>query len=178
MGISRYCDLCPSIVRGLAYYTGIVFEIYASGGELRAIGGGGRYDNLLGDFGGPPITGTGFGMGDCVLEILLEEKGLLKNKPSTRSLDYFVAYADKALLTEAIKITANLRKAGLATDFSYKAGSLKKQLKGASLANSTRCIIVGQEYESGQLVVKDMATGEQETILEEKFWDKLKNQKG
>ena len=178
MGIADFCRFDIGIVRGLAYYTGVVFEIYARAGELRAIGGGGRYDNLLADFGGPSIPATGMGMGDCVLGILLEEKGLLKNKPSTRSLDYFVAYADKALLTEAIKITANLRKAGLAADFSYKSGSLKKQLKEASLANSTRCIIVGQEYEKGELVVKDMATGNQETVSQEKFWDKLKNQKG
>jgi len=81
-------------------------------------------------------------------------------------------------LTEAIKITANLRKAGLATDFSYKAGSLKKQLKEASSANARTCIIIGQEYENRELVVKDMSTGEQETILEEKFWAVLEGRKG
>jgi histidyl-tRNA synthetase len=178
MGITDFCRFDIGIVRGLAYYTGIVFEIDAKTGDLRAICGGGRFDNLLADFGGPSISATGMGMGDCVLGILLEEKGLLKNKPSTRSLDYFVAYANKALLTEAIEITASLRKAGRATDFSYKAGSLKKQLKEASLANSTRCIIVGQEYENGQLVVKDMATGNQETVSQEKFWDELEGRKG
>ena len=178
MGIADFCRFDIGIVRGLAYYTGVVFEIYARAGELRAIVGGGRYDNLLRDFGGPAIPATGMAMGDCVLGILLEEKGLLRNKPSTRSLDYFVAYADKALLTEAIKITANLRKAGLATDFSYKGGSLKKQLKEASSANAKRCIIIGQEYDNDELVVKDMTTGNQETVSQEKFWDKLKNQKG
>ena len=178
MGIVDFCRFDIGIVRGLAYYTGIVFEIDAKTGDLRAICGGGRFDNLLADFGGPAIPATGMGMGDCVLEILLEEKGLLKNKPSTRSLDYFVAYADKALLTEAIKITANLRKAGLATDFSYKGGSLKKQLTEASSANATKCIIIGQEYQNRELVVKDMTTGGQETILEDKFWAELEGRKG
>jgi len=85
MGIGDYCEFDPGIVRGLAYYTGIVFEVHDIVGEFRAVCGGGRFDNLLRDFGGPSIPATGMGMGDCVLGILLEEKGLLKNKPSTRS---------------------------------------------------------------------------------------------
>ncbi|GAI04717.1 unnamed protein product, partial [marine sediment metagenome] len=78
MEVSKYCQFDPSIVRGLAYYTGVVYEIYDRASELRAIGGGGRYDNLLRDFGGPDISATGFGIGDCVLGILLQEKGLFK----------------------------------------------------------------------------------------------------
>ncbi len=70
MGIGNYYRFDPGIVRGLAYYTGIVFEVYDKASELRAICGGGRYDNLLKDFGGPAISATGMGMGDCVLEIL------------------------------------------------------------------------------------------------------------
>jgi len=178
MGISQYCNLCPSIVRGLAYYTGIVFEIYAIGGELRAIGGGGRYDNLLGDFGGPPITATGFGMGDCVLEILLREKGLLKDVPAARSLDDFVVCIDGQFMTKAVEITARLRTAGVPSGFSYKGGGLKKQLKEASLVNAKRCIIIGAEYDNGEFVVKDMATGEQETVSEDKFWAELEGRKG
>ena len=71
MAIDDYCVFDPGIVRGLAYYTGVVFEVHDLVGDLRAIAGGGRYDNLLADFGGPKVTGTGMGMGDCVLEILL-----------------------------------------------------------------------------------------------------------
>lgn len=178
MGISQYCDLCPSIVRGLAYYTGIVFEIYAIGRELRAIGGGGRYDNLLGDFGGPDIPATGMGMGDCVLEILLREKGLLENAPAALSLDDFVVCLDSQFMTKAVEVTARLRMAGLASGFSYKGGSLKKQLKEASSANAKRCIIIGAEYDNGELVVKDMATGKQETVSEGRFWADLESRKG
>ena len=77
MGVEDWCRFYMSIVRGLAYYTGMVFEIHDAKGDLRAICGGGRYDNLLSDFGGPKVTATGMGMGDAVLEILLREKALL-----------------------------------------------------------------------------------------------------
>jgi histidyl-tRNA synthetase len=73
MGVVDYCKFDPGIVRGLAYYTDIVYEIYDRTGELRAIGGGGRYNDLLKQFGGPDIPATGFGMGDCVLGLMLEE---------------------------------------------------------------------------------------------------------
>ena len=161
MGIADFCRFDISIVRGLAYYTGVVFEIFDSGSELRAIGGGGRYDNLLADFGGQSITATGFGMGDCVLEILLEEKGLL-GKTGSVKIDYFVAYTDKTLLAKAVEITAVLRSAGKSAEFSYKGGGLGKQLKQASALNAAECVILGAEYiEQNKLVIKDMATGEQ-----------------
>ena len=88
MGISDYYVFDPSIVRGLAYYTGIVFEVHDIVGELRAICGGGRYDNLLHDFSGPAIPATGMGMGDCVLEILLREKGLLETQLPKPQLEF------------------------------------------------------------------------------------------
>ena len=178
MGVGRFCRFDIGVVRGLAYYTGMVFEIYDRGDQLRAICGGGRFDNLLRDFGGPSIPATGMGMGDCVLGILLEEKGLLKDAATTRRPDYFVAYADRAFLDKAIGITAKLRKSGLAADFSYKGGGLKKQLKEASAANTKNCIIIGQEYDNGELVVKDMTTGGQEAILEDKFWAEFQGRKG
>ncbi|MHC5060930.1 MAG: histidine--tRNA ligase [Planctomycetota bacterium] len=178
MGLDGYYVFDPGIVRGLAYYTGVVFEIYSKVGELRAICGGGRYDNLLGDFGGPQITGTGFGMGDCVLEILLREKGLLEDAPATRNLDDFVVCTGRQFMTKVVEITARLRATGVPSGFSYKDGSLKKQLKEASLANAKRCIIIGAEYDNGELVVKDMATGKQETVSEDRFWAELEGRKG
>ncbi|MDD5135611.1 MAG: His/Gly/Thr/Pro-type tRNA ligase C-terminal domain-containing protein, partial [Phycisphaerae bacterium] len=163
------------IVRGLAYYTGIVFEIYDKGSELRAVCGGGRYDNLLADLGGPKISATGMGMGDCVLGIILEEKGIFKNSAQANSVEYFVAFADDTLQNQALKLVAKLRRAGVKTDFSYKAGSLGKQLKQAGLSNAAKCIIVGQEYtQAGQLVVKDMSTGSQQNIMEKDFFDRLR----
>jgi histidyl-tRNA synthetase len=163
MGVDDWCRFDMSIVRGLAYYTGMVFEIHDKAGDLRAICGGGRYDNLLSDFGGPKVTATGMGMGDAVLEILLREKGLLTDDSlAVQKLDYFVACVDGELFDEAVAITAKIRQGGYSANFSYKTGALKKQMKVADSMNAAKCVIVGGELkESGQIVVKDMATGEQ-----------------
>jgi histidyl-tRNA synthetase len=164
MGISDYCVFDPGIVRGLAYYTGIVFEVHDIQGDLRAICGGGRYDNLLRDFGGPAVSATGMGMGDCVLEILLREKGLLDKKITSRTLDYFVVLIDKEFLNEAVNLTAKLRTLGYNSAFSYKAAGLSKQLKNASEQNAKYCIIFGDEFKECKIVKKDMATGQQKTV--------------
>jgi histidyl-tRNA synthetase len=196
MGVNEYCKFDATIVRGLAYYTGIVYEIYDRASELRAIGGGGRYDDLLKQFGGPAVPATGFGIGDCVLGILLEEKGLLK--PEKPELDYFVAVIDVPLTFDdkdgtvqktvedvsrpcsrgrdvAIELTAKLRRVGLSAAFSYESVSLSKQLKEASAQNAKKCIIIGEEFNNNQLVVKDMTTGEQKTIDVDKFFAELKS---
>ncbi len=174
MGVWRYCDFYPSIVRGLAYYTGVVFEVDELMGELRAICGGGRYDKLLRDFGGPQIPATGMGMGDCVLEILLREKGLLEKQLKDAKLDYFVACVDGSYKDEAVKVTMGLRSKGSSANFSYKISKLGKQLKEASEQNARKCIIIGDELKNNQLVVKDMASGEQELVDYDEFWSRLK----
>ena len=163
MGVGEYCTFDPSIVRGLAYYTGVVFEVHDIAGELRAICGGGRYDNLLRDFGGPPIPATGMGMGDCVLEILLEQRGLLEKQVPQREMEYFVALADPQMAKAMYEVMARIRWRGHSANFSYKQGGLSKQLKEAAGQNARKCVIVGQEYrDQRQVVVKDMATGAQE----------------
>jgi histidyl-tRNA synthetase len=178
MGVGEYFLFDPGIVRGLAYYTGIVFEVYDKADELRAICGGGRYDNLLADFGGPSISATGMGMGDCVLEILLREKGLLEKQLPRLELDFFVAYVDEQAKQDAIRLTMKLRSAGLAANFSYKAAKLGKQLKQASDQYARKCIIIGEEFKDRKLIVKDMATGEQELVDYEEFLSRLESAKG
>jgi histidyl-tRNA synthetase len=174
MGMGDYCVFDPSIVRGLAYYTGVVFEVHDIAGELRAICGGGRYDNLLRDFGGPPISATGMGMGDCVLEILLEQRGLLDKQVPRRELEYFVALADPQMLRSVYEITAQIRSQGHSAGFSYRQGGLSKQLKEAAGQNTKVCVIVGQEYrDKRQVVLKNMATGEQELVDMEQFLARL-----
>jgi len=177
MGVADFCVFDIGIVRGLAYYTGIVFEIYDKASELRAIGGGGRYDDLLKQFGGPAIAATGFGIGDCVLGILLEEKGLLKNRIQGRQIDYFVAYVDGKFSQDVIQLTAKLRRMGLSADFSYKAANLSKQLKQPSAQSAKKCVIIGEEFNAGKLVVKDMTSGEQKTVDKGEFFEQLKSQK-
>lgn len=175
MSVGDYCVFDPCIVRGLAYYTGIVFEVHDAANSLRAVAGGGRYDNLLGDFGGPKVSGTGMGMGDCVLEILLREKGLLDGDLPTKNLDYFIACLDQDLHPAALELAAQLRHAGFAADFSYKAVGLKKQLKQASAANSAKCVIVGEEYrEKSLFVVKDMKTSDQQLMTKEQIIESAK----
>jgi histidyl-tRNA synthetase len=165
MGVGDYCQFDPGIVRGLAYYTGVVFEVHDIVGELRAICGGGRYDNLLRDFGGPAVSATGMGMGDCVLEILLEQKGLLAKQVPQRRTDYFVACLDPQLVEGMYRIVAGLRSQGHSTGFSYKQGGLSKQLKEAAAQQAAKCVIVGQEYaDKKELAVKDLATGEQTQV--------------
>jgi len=176
MGISDYCQFDIGIVRGLAYYTGIVYEIYDRGQGLRAIGGGGRYDDLLKLFGGPAIAATGFGIGDCVLAILLEERGILQKQLSPPQPDYFVAFTDQQYFQKAVEIAAKLRLAKCAANFSYKAAGLSKQLKEASAQKAPRCIIIGSEIENNQLVVKDMTSGEQELIEVDKFFAGFKSE--
>ena len=173
MGLEDFCRFDMGIVRGLAYYTGMVFEIHDRAGELRAICGGGRYDNLLSDFGGPKVTATGMGMGDAVLEILLREKGLLTDESvPVQMLDYFVACLDADLFDRAVEITAAIRQQGHSANQSYKTNALKKQMKAADSMNAAKCIIIGAELkESNQVVVKDMKTGAQELINVKTFFD-------
>ena len=173
MGIADFCMFDIGIVRGLAYYTGIVFEIYDRKGELRAIGGGGRYDNLLKQFGGPNISATGFGVGDAVLAILLEEKGLLSSQLPSFGPDFFVAFADEQYRDKAIEITTRLRQQGLAASFSYKNTNLKKQIKQASAQNAKKCVILGQELQENKLVVKDMTGGDQQLVEIDDFFSRL-----
>jgi histidyl-tRNA synthetase len=175
MGVWHYCDFDPGIVRGLAYYTGVVFEVHEFAHELRAICGGGRYDNLLHDFGGPKIPATGMGMGDCVLEILLREKGILGKQLTKQNLSYFVAYVDEIYRDAAVKLTMKLRSAGFAANFSYKITKLGKQLKQASEQNAEKCIIIGDEFKDNKFAVKDMTSGQQKLVDADEFLSGLKS---
>jgi len=175
MGVGEFCVYDPSIVRGLAYYTGIVFEVHDVAGELRAICGGGRYDNLLRDFGGPTIPATGMGMGDRVLEILLEEKGLLGEHVPKKQLDYFVTCLG-VFGKEAWQIVEKLRSMEYSANFSYKMGGLSRQLKEASAQKAKKCIIIGyEELKENKVTVKDMVTGKQELVDYDEFWSLLKS---
>ena len=170
MGVGDFCVYDPSIVRGLAYYTGIVFEVHDIQGDLRAICGGGRYDNLLRDFGGPDIPATGMGMGDCVLEILLKEKGLLEKQVPGRELDYFVvAIGFGALAKEVHQIIAKLRTMGKPTNFSYKMGRIDNQLKEASMQKAKYCVIIDGDIKEDKIKIKNMKTGEQQTVSRKDF---------
>ena len=183
MKVEDYCVFDASIVRGLAYYTGVVFEVHDAAGKLRAICGGGRFDNLLHDFGGPSVPATGMGMGDCVLEELLREKGLLTDNIHAASLDYYVACAASLSTHYDMRLVSKIRQKGFSAAFSYKTnpfryreGDLSKQLKEAAALNARNCIIVGYDkpLDLTKLIIKDMATGEQELVDYDEFLSRLK----
>jgi histidyl-tRNA synthetase len=162
LGAADYCTLDLRVVRGLAYYTGVVYEVFDRAGSLRAVAGGGRYDNLLEVLGGPKVGATGFGMGDVVLGILLAEKAKLP--ALCRQIEYFVIEADEAARTKVLEVVGALRRAGLSADFNYRPQTLGKQLKAANRRGATRAVIV----RPGGITVKDLSSGAQrDTTLAE-----------
>jgi histidyl-tRNA synthetase len=157
LGVAEFARFSPAIVRGLAYYTGVVFELHATAIPLRALCGGGRYDDLTSLFGGPKISGVGFGMGDAPVLEALKELGRLPTPMDT--LDAFVIDADAACFQAALGVCGELRASGLTAEFSYKRQPIGKQLKQASDRRARYAVIVGAE-----IAVKDMTSGEQRTI--------------
>ncbi len=155
-GVADYCTYDPRIVRGLAYYTGIVYEVFDVGESLRALAGGGRYDNLLEVLGGPKVGATGFGMGDVVLGILLEEKGKLP--VLAKSLDFFIIDNEADLLPDVMEMVGRLRARGLSAEFSYARRAVGKQMKDANKRGARKAVIVRADK---TVAVKDLQTGKQ-----------------
>jgi len=163
MGLGDFVEVDLTIVRGLAYYTGIVFELFDAGRTLRAICGGGRYDNLLDALGGVQMAAVGFGMGDVVLGELLKDKGLLPTEAS--SIDVFLASITKEDLPEVQALAHRLRDAGLRVEYVLNRQPVGKQLNLANDRNARLAIVVGpDERARGEIVIKDLRTGSQETI--------------
>jgi histidyl-tRNA synthetase len=176
--IAEWCTLDMSIVRGLAYYTGTVFEIHEATGAERAIAGGGRYDNLIESFGGPKLPACGFGMGDVVLANILRDKGLLN--PSEEYLprpDAFVIAADDDAAARVSKVVASLRTYGLHVRQSYKTTrNVGKMLGEASKCRSRLAVILGKELAENRVVVKDMESGEQREVTLDELATTLRHQ--
>ena len=155
MGLGGFVDVDLSIVRGLAYYTGTVFELFDAGRSLRAICGGGRYDSLLAGLGGMDLPALGFGMGDVVLSELLRERGLV---PALRgSIDVFVAGATPEDEPFVLALVHELRDAGLRCEFAFGGQALGRQLKLADARGARHAVVVApDERLQGQVVVKDL----------------------
>ncbi|MCT4643274.1 MAG: histidine--tRNA ligase [Bacteriovoracaceae bacterium] len=155
LDLSDYINYDPSIVRGLDYYTGIVFEVFDLNPEnKRAIAGGGAYQNLLGIFNEGPLGGVGFGMGDVTLREFLEAHNLLP-KFDTASSDLYIAYFDQEAQSLGLKLSSQLRSSGLNVELNL--GSLKanKFIKTALAKNHKFGIGLGSnEVSSGTISVK------------------------
>ncbi len=164
-GIVDWVDFDLSIVRGLAYYTGMVFEVHEAGGGERAIAGGGRYDNLVELFGGPPTPAVGFGMGDVVLGLVLQDKGLMPADADLMervgaSPDVFVVSNGDPGAEAALRgVVAALREAGLHARHTYKTTrNVGKLLQEAAGLRARYAVIL----ESGQAAqLKDLRAGTQ-----------------
>ena len=163
MGLGGYLEFDFTVVRGLAYYTGIVFELFDRAGELRAICGGGRYDRLLELVGGEPLPAVGFGMGDVVLGELLRDRGLVPQ--AAPGCDYFMIWVEAGQRASALEAAHRLREAGRSVMYTYRPLAMGKQLRQAARSGAARAIIIGpDEAASGSATVRDLATGKQETL--------------
>lgn len=163
-GIADWCEYDLGIVRGLAYYTGTVFELHEATGVERALAGGGRYDKLIELFGGPATPAVGFGMGDVVLSGVLEDKGLIPREVMPRP-DVFVVAASDEAAQGAYRCVATLRKQGVHARFSYRSTrNVGRLLKEAAGSNARYALILGAEAGEGRGMLKDMASGEQREV--------------
>jgi len=148
LGVGDWLDFDPTIVRGLAYYTGVVFELFDARGEFRAICGGGRYDDLLNSLGGVDLPALGFGMGDVVLSELLRARGLMPKDAGTGGADFYVVGGPGAAhraFADALKLVRALRDGGYSVDYAlnaerYASQAPRNQLESAKKAGARAAI--------------------------------------
>ena len=163
MGLGDFVQVDLSIVRGLAYYTGVVFELFDAKRELRAICGGGRYDGLLKSLGGIDLPALGFGMGDVVLGELLKDRGAV---PKTGGrLEAFLVAVSGEDVPFVLKLAHDLRDKGVAVEYGLKPKAVRNQIELAAARGAARAVIVGpDERASGLVVVKDLSSGSEAKV--------------
>jgi histidyl-tRNA synthetase len=171
--LSPFVELDFSIVRGLAYYTGIVFELYDRKGQERAICGGGRYDDLIQSLGGPKLEALGFGMGDVVLTLMLKDRGLLPETPSR--VDAVVIPVGADLASAARTVVVRLRRAGLRAETPFSPAGVGKDLKAANRDRAPFAVIVGpDEWSQGSVNLKDLRSGDERAVPLETLADAIR----
>ena len=168
-GFGDYVELDLSIVRGLAYYTGVVFEVFDSKKSMRAVAGGGRYDTLVSTIsdGAVDLPATGFAMGDYVIRNLIEETThaamqmevwLQRN---AAACDVFVVVADESKRPESLKLVTDLRRAGISADLPLTSPKVAKQFQSAEKSGARFALVVGSEFPA--LTLKILASRMEET---------------
>jgi histidyl-tRNA synthetase len=179
LGVREYVKFDPNIMRGLLYYTGTVFEAYETSGSLkRAILGGGRYDNLLADVGGQPLSGVGFAMGDVVTGIILRENGLVPEYVPTQA-SVLVTVFDESMWMKSFEVAAQLRSAGITTLAYPEPAKLQKQFKFADKMKIRFAITIGpDEAANDQVAVKNLVSGEQVAVKREAMVEQIRRMIG
>lgn len=158
MTLGEFVRVDLTIVRGLAYYTGTVFELFDAQRTLRAICGGGRYDGLLKSLGGVDLPALGFGMGDVVLGELLKERPAAPSPP--RRLDAFLVAVSGEDIVPVLKLAHELRESGLAVEYGLRLQAIRKQFELAVARGAPRAVVIGpDERRDGQAVVRDLGSG-------------------
>jgi histidyl-tRNA synthetase len=163
MKLTNYVAYNPQIIRGLDYYTGIVFEAWDVGGDGRAVLGGGHYANLIGDVGGNPLGGVGFAMGDVMITLLLDKYGKI---PQFKRFEkaVLVTVFDEKLVETSIMVATKLRENGIKVLCYPEVAKLQKQFKYADRLGIGSVVVIGpDEASQGKLNYKDLKSGNQET---------------
>jgi histidyl-tRNA synthetase len=177
LGVMDYIQYNPGVVRGLDYYTGIVFEAFDLSGDVpRSIMGGGRYNNLLASVGGEPLPATGFALGDVPITVLLDSKGLIPKNLGKSPAEVLVTVFDEALLIASYEFAAEVRKAGIKVACYPEVAKLPKQFKYADRMQISTVIVIGpDEAAKDQVTIKDLASGQQQSFSRKEAIKILKN---
>ena len=156
--VQEYCEFAPSIVRGLPYYTGIVFECFDREARFRALFGGGRYDKLLGLISGQDQPAVGLGFGDVVIQEILEASGCWK--PPARAIDFFLVPFSEHERVAAVEILQHIRRQGASADLLLMPKKLKGALRDAARVQSRAALLLlPDELREGILIVRNLETG-------------------
>ncbi|OJX46999.1 MAG: histidine--tRNA ligase [Chloroflexi bacterium 44-23] len=173
MDLAEYVSFDPQVIRGLDYYTGIVFEARDISKDGRAILGGGHYGNLVSDVGGDPLPGVGFAMGDVMMRLVLEKYGCLPEFQNTTA-SVLVTVFDQELLPKSLQLAGQIRAGGIKCVCMTEVSKLVKQFKYADRIGVPLVIVMGpEEVAKDEVTVKDLVTRSQENVTRENLIDYL-----
>jgi histidyl-tRNA synthetase len=174
MGLSRFVTVDLGVVRGLAYYTGFVFEAFDRKGELRALAGGGRYDNLVGKLGYAEMSAVGFAIGDMTFALLLEQRGLMPN--FVQAPDVYAVIGGEKERLEAFADIHALRAAGFRVEYPMKEVAFGKQFKAASESGAKLALIYGgDELAKGVVKIRDLTDRSEHEVPRAQVLANVKN---
>ncbi|HEX2101562.1 MAG TPA: histidine--tRNA ligase [Candidatus Synoicihabitans sp.] len=174
MGLGAFITVDLGVVRGLAYYTGFVFEAFDRKGDLRALAGGGRYDDLVAKLGGPELPAVGFAIGDMTMELLLEQRGLLPQL--VQAPDVFVLIGGAVERPAALAAIAALRASGYRVEYPWRELAFGKQFKTAAESGARLALIFGgDELARGVVKIRDLRNREETEVPRDQLLDAVRD---